>query len=59
MTDVDKPLKNTKDAQTAAVLASAVIAGGFLLYWAIQIQSVRELLALAYGDNGHRAFGFS
>lgn len=41
---------NEKDVQAAALLASATIAGGFFLYWVVQIQAVREMLALAYGN---------
>ena len=37
------------DTQLAALLASAAIVAGFALYWIIQIQAVREMLALAYG----------
>ncbi|NQX88875.1 MAG: hypothetical protein HRT77_09435 [Halioglobus sp.] len=39
-----------KDTQGAAVLASVTIVGGLLFYWFIQLQAVREMLALAYGD---------
>jgi hypothetical protein len=42
--------KNSKDTQAAALLASVTIAAGFILYWVIQIQAVREMLALAYGN---------
>lgn len=49
MTDNEKSDQRTRDAQGAAVLASTSIAAGFAIYWVIQIQSVRELLALAYG----------
>lgn len=41
--------RDTQDLQAAAVLASGGVILGFLLYWSIQVQSVRELLALAYG----------
>jgi hypothetical protein len=40
---------DSKDAQLAALLASSAVTVGFLIYWALQIQSVREMLALAYG----------
>lgn len=43
------PEQRKKDTQAAALLASATIAGGFLLYWVLQVQAVREMLALAYG----------
>jgi hypothetical protein len=39
----------SKDTQLAALLASSAVTVGFLIYWALQIQSVREMLALAYG----------
>ena len=38
-----------KDKQAAAVLASVTVVAGFTVYWIVQIQSVREMLALAYG----------
>lgn len=38
-----------RDAQLAALLASAAVIVGFVLYWALQIDAVRESLALAYG----------
>ena len=38
-----------KDLEMSALIASATIALGFLLYWLVQIQDVREMLALAYG----------
>ena len=38
-----------KDARVAALLAATAIVGGFVLYWTIQIQAVREMLELAYG----------
>ena len=38
-----------KDAQVAALLAASTIVVGSVLYWIIQIESVREMLALAYG----------
>jgi hypothetical protein len=38
-----------KDQQLAALIASLSIIGFALAYWAIQIQDVRELLAMAYG----------
>lgn len=40
--------RDSKDAQLAALLVSAAIVVSFVLYWALQVQSVRELLALAY-----------
>ena len=43
--------KNTsiKDAQTSAFCAALTIIVFSAAYWAFQIQSVRELLDLAYG----------
>jgi hypothetical protein len=38
-----------RDLQLAALAASATIIGFFLVYWFLQIQDVREMLALAYG----------
>lgn len=37
------------DLQVAAIIASVTVMTGFALYWWGQIQSVRELLELAYG----------
>ena len=45
-------MRSNKDTQWAALLASAAVIGGFTLYWIIQIQAVREMLALAYGARG-------
>ncbi len=43
--------KNDKldDAQTAAIVATSTILLFSAVYWTIQIQGVREMLALAYG----------
>ena len=38
-----------KDEQTSAILATSTIINFFAVYWFFQIQSVRELLELAYG----------
>ena len=38
-----------KDGQTSAILATSTIIIFFVVYWFFQIQSVRELLELAYG----------
>ncbi len=40
---------NHHDRQISALAASATIIAGFLIYWFIQIQGVRDMLALAYG----------
>ena len=53
MKETTEPQKTSdnarKDAQLAAVIASSVIAVGFVIYWTIQIQDMLEMLALAYG----------
>jgi Na+/proline symporter len=38
-----------QDQQLAALLSSLAIIGFSLVYWAVQIQGVREMLAMAYG----------
>jgi hypothetical protein len=38
-----------RDAQLAALLASTAVIAGIVLYWVMQIQAVRESLAMAYG----------
>jgi hypothetical protein len=40
---------NNSDRQLAALIASATIVTGFLLYWLVQIQDVLDMLELAYG----------
>ena len=47
-----------KDAQTAAAVACATVIVGFAVYWIVQIQDVREMLALPphIGDAQRRAF---
>lgn len=40
---------SVRDTRVAAVIACSAIVLGFALYWTLQIQSVREMLALAYG----------
>ena len=37
------------DKETAALVAAATVIAFFAVYWFLQIQSVRELLKLAYG----------
>jgi len=37
------------DNQTSAIAATSAIIVFMVIYWSIQIQSVRELLELAYG----------
>ena len=46
MTDHENRLNDT---ELAALLASGTIILGFLIYWFVQIQDVREMLELAYG----------
>ena len=48
MNDPAKPGANA-DKQLAAILASGGIVLGFIVYWSVQIQAVREMLELAYG----------
>lgn len=38
-----------RDLQLAALVASATIIAGFLVYWLVQIQDVLEMLKMAYG----------
>ncbi|NND67039.1 MAG: hypothetical protein HKN19_05570 [Halioglobus sp.] len=38
-----------KDRQASALLASVGIIVGFVIYWSLEIQAVREMLELAYG----------
>ena len=40
---------DVKDAQSAAFFAAFSIIGFSIVYWALQIKSVQELLDLAYG----------
>ena len=40
---------DVKDAQRAAFVAAFSIIGFSIVYWALQIRSVQELLDLAYG----------
>lgn len=49
--DADENTASTdvKDAQLAAYVFTGAVVVGFVVYWALQIQSVREMLALAYG----------
>ncbi|MDG2141830.1 MAG: hypothetical protein P8K27_10080 [Gammaproteobacteria bacterium] len=47
-----KPLgekADVKDAESSAFVAAFSIIGFSIVYWALQIQSVQELLDLAYG----------
>ena len=39
-----------KDSQNSALLAASTIIVFSAIYWAIQIESVKELLILAYGQ---------
>ena len=38
-----------RDRQLAALIACAVVAVGFIIYWSGEIAAVREMLKLAYG----------
>jgi hypothetical protein len=49
MDESHSALDKQRDLQLAALAASATIVGFFLVYWFLQIQDVREMLALAYG----------
>ena len=49
MTEENKDMKKLDDAQIASVAVSVTVIVFFVVYWAIQIQSVRDLLKLAYG----------
>ncbi|MGI9250817.1 MAG: hypothetical protein ACR2PR_06430 [Pseudohongiellaceae bacterium] len=41
--------KKLGDKEIAALVTAATVIGFFAVYWFLQIQSVRELLELAYG----------
>ena len=43
------PEAASKDKAISAVMASAVIVAGFVVYWVSEIEAVREMLKLAYG----------
>lgn len=43
------PEAASKDKAISAIMASAVIVGGFVVYWVSEIEAVREMLKLAYG----------
>ena len=45
----DESKGKLNDDQTAAIVGALVIINFFAVYWALEIQSVRELLELAYG----------
>ena len=49
MNEEDRNVTKMDDVETAAVAISATIIVFFVIYWAIQIDSVRDLLKLAYG----------
>ena len=50
-TDSDEQTENAdlKDSQNSAFLAASTIIVFSAIYWATQIESVKELLILAYG----------
>ncbi|MFK7977775.1 MAG: hypothetical protein AB8C02_16715 [Halioglobus sp.] len=47
--DIEQSQAGLKDVQLAAYCFTGAVALGFVVYWVLQIQSVREMLALAYG----------
>jgi hypothetical protein len=53
MNDSDKPMtdpiKDRKDDETAALLVAQAFIIFSGIYWFLQLESVRELLELAYG----------
>ncbi len=49
MNDEKNQDSKLKDEQSAAALATSTFIVFFAVYWFLQIQSVRELLELAYG----------
>jgi|TARA_B110000971_G_scaffold144264_1_gene147445 hypothetical protein len=49
MNEESKSQRMMDDVQVAAVTVSASIIVFFVVYWVIQIQSVIDLLELAYG----------
>ena len=50
-TDCEEQTKNAdlKDSQNSALVAASTIIVFSAIYWATQIESVKELLILAYG----------
>tara|TARA_B100001142_G_C14205077_1_gene605357 strand:+ start:274 stop:447 length:174 start_codon:yes stop_codon:yes gene_type:complete len=49
MNSSEEDRTDVKDAQSAAFVAAFSIIGFSIVYWALQIKSVQELLDLAYG----------
>lgn len=49
MSEEDRSTAKLDDVEMAAVALSATVIVFFVVYWAIQIDSVRDLLNLAYG----------
>ncbi len=45
----EKTVKARKDDEMAAIIVAGSIVAFFAVYWFFQIQSVRELLEMAYG----------
>jgi len=41
--------RTTRDRETAAWISCVAVTIAFTVYWLVQIQDVRELLAMAYG----------
>jgi hypothetical protein len=46
--DSNAELRDLRDLQMASLIAAGTIITFFAVYWFLQIQDVRELLALAY-----------
>ncbi len=49
MDDEESGAAGIRDLQSAAVTISVAILIFFVVYWSIQIESVRDLLRMAYG----------
>jgi len=45
----EESTERLNDDQSAAVVGSLVVINFFVLYWALQLQAVQELLEMAYG----------
>ena len=45
----DSQSAKMKDRQASALLASAGIIVGFVIYWSLEIRAALEMLELAYG----------
>lgn len=47
--DRKSPAPASADKALSTILASTVIVAGFVAYWVLEIEAVREMLKLAYG----------